>query len=92
MNKLLASVNNQVVLRIVNYLGEEVEGEVIDIVALISLIIGALLDRFKLTIGQSTSMIVVDFFTFICHFSVSTNDNIHDNEAHWNPDLASNYN
>ncbi|KYN28586.1 hypothetical protein ALC57_01978, partial [Trachymyrmex cornetzi] len=40
------------------YLDDDVEGVVTDMVALISLIIGALLDRFRLTIGQSTSMIV----------------------------------
>jgi hypothetical protein len=40
------------------YLDDEVDGVVTDIVVLlISLIIGALLDRFKLTIGQSSSMI-----------------------------------
>lgn len=40
------------------YLDDDVDGVVMDMVALISLIIGALLDRFRLTIGQSTSMIV----------------------------------
>lgn len=40
------------------YLGAEVDGDVTDIVALISLIIGALLERFRLTTGQSTSMAV----------------------------------
>lgn len=40
------------------YLDDDVDGVVTDMVALlISLIIGALLDRFRLTIGQSTSMI-----------------------------------
>lgn len=40
------------------YLDDDVDGVVTDMVTLlISLIIGALLDRFKLTIGQSTSMI-----------------------------------
>ena len=40
------------------YLEDDVDGVVTDMVALISLIIGALLDRFRLMIGQSTSMIV----------------------------------
>lgn len=40
------------------YLDDDVDGVVTDMVALISLIIGALLDRFRLTIGQSMSMIV----------------------------------
>ena len=39
-------------------LGAVAEGDVTDIVAVILLIMGALLDRFKLTIAQSTSMIV----------------------------------
>lgn len=47
------------------YLGADVDGEVMDIVALISLIIGALLDRFRLTIGQSTSMAVTVLWTFM---------------------------
>lgn len=43
---------------ITSYLGAVAEGDVTDIVAVILLIMGALLDRFKLTIAQSTSMIV----------------------------------
>ena len=48
-----------------NYLGADVDGEVTDIVALIWLIMGALLDRLRLTIGQSTSMAVTVFWTFM---------------------------
>lgn len=55
------------------YLGAEVEGDVMDMVALISLIIGALLDRLRLTMGQSTSM-VAELWTVRWSFALSVDE------------------
>jgi len=65
------------------YLDDEVDGVVTDmVVLLISLIIGALLDRFKLTIGQSSSMIDrTSRGVFKCS-TTSSSRSIHVEETH----------
>lgn len=55
------------------------EGDVTDIVAVILLIMGALLDRFKLTIVQSTFMIIQTSYLSV-HLFGDTTQGI---EVHW---------